>query len=98
MHSSELDALVAAYDSVFEAHMNLWKAMVQAARGDCTFTAADLNEHNAQISDAEDALEKAVTSADEQTAIHAQAIHDKKLMGEHGLLFDADMIAAALPR
>ena len=93
MHSSELDALVAAYDSVFEAHMSLWKAMIQTARGEGKFTAEDLNAYNAKISEAEDDLAKAIAGADEQTAIHAQAIHDKKLMDEHGLLFDADMIA-----
>jgi len=93
MDYQDVAALVEKHDAVFAARMDMWKAMIDAARGKGAFAAQDLKDHSAAIDTAVRELDAAVAAADPEQALYAQALHDKRLMDEHGLLFDAEMVA-----
>lgn len=87
------EELVKLHELAFAAHLSLWGAMIDAACGGPAFTAENLTEHERAIEQAESDAAEAACNADPDIASRALALHDRRLMDEHGLLFDDDMFA-----
>lgn len=88
-----VSSFVALHERAFSAHMDMWKAMVGAAKAGRTFTDVELTCYEQAISRARKDLRAARDNAQPEIAERAQAVFDRQLMREHGLLFDREMLA-----
>ena len=82
-----------ALSALFDVHMELWKAMVDAARGGRAFTDVELDCFEGRIALAQDLADEASREAGGEAFAQAQAACDRELKLRYRLQFDEQMIA-----
>lgn len=90
---SEAMPVYRAHQSLFDARMCLWQAMVDAARTGDGFTDVELSAHEERIAALVGALDRARDAAGEDASSRAQAAFDRELKERFRLQFDDGMIA-----
>lgn len=91
---SELSAAYQANKTIFGAQLELWRSYASAASQGRVITDVEVRYYTdklqAKLADADARVRQAGVSAENLT--HAQAIHDRETLEDHGLLFDEGML------
>lgn len=90
---AQIATVAGFYRTAFAARMGLWKRMVGAAHDGRIFTDVELECHTRLAKRRRKDLRAARANVSEDLNRRAQAVVDRELMDEHGLLFDRQMIA-----